>query len=344
MRRDTLFRIASMTKPVLAAATMMLVDDGRLGVDEAVDRWLRELASRRVLCQTDGPLDDAVPAHRPITVDDLLTLRLGFGMIVEPSFDPPFPIVNRWRELKLVLGEPDPRTPHSPDEWIGLFGSLPLMYQPGERWLYNVGSLVLGVLVARVADEPLGDFFERRIFNPLEMHKTGFWLPPDITRDLPDYYITNFQTGQLEQRNVSMPEEWSSPPAFPSGAGGLVSTADDFLAFGRMLLNKGVYGGKRLLSERSVELMTTNHLTADQIASAGPILGETGWGFGMSVVTQSDTEWPVPGRYGWAGGYGTGWFNDPQREIVAIALTQVSDFLWNGGLAEFGKLVAGCAR
>jgi CubicO group peptidase (beta-lactamase class C family) len=220
------------------------------------------------------------------------------------------------------------------------FGTLPLMYQPGERWQYNVGSLVLGVLVARVAGQSLADVLSSRIFEPLGMHATGFSLPAELTQRLPSYYMTNFETGQMELRAVSTPDEWTRPPAFPSGAGGLVSTIDDFLAFARLLLNKGVHDGKRLLSEKSVELMTTNHLTSEQIAGGGVILGGRGWGFGVGVVTEPDADWPVPGRYGWSGGYGTAWFNDPHRGIVAIAMTQTSDFLWNGGLDEFEKLVA----
>lgn len=340
MRRDTPFRIASMTKPILAAATMMLVADGRLALDEPVDRLLPELSNRQVLRRIDGPLDQTVPAHRAITIDDLLTFRMGFGAIVEPTFNPPFPIVNAGQDLQLVLGEPDPRTPHTPDEWLARFASLPLMYQPGERWQYNVGALVLGVLVARAAAEPLGDFFKRRIFDPLGMHETGFFLPADLTRRLPAYYMTNFQSGTLELRNVSTPEEWSQPPAFPSGAGGLLSTVDDFLAFARLLLNQGLHDGQRLLSEQSVELMTTNRLTAEQIASGGPLLGGAGWGFGMSVVTEPDAAWPVPGRYGWAGGYGTDWLTDPHRGLIAVLMTQTSDALFNGTLKEFDTLAA----
>jgi CubicO group peptidase (beta-lactamase class C family) len=171
------------------------------------------------------------------------------------------------------------------------------------------------------------------------MQHTGFWQPLELTRTLPAYYMTNFATGQLEKRNVSSAEEWSRPPAFPSGAGGLVSTVDDFLKFAQLLLHKGTFAGRRLLSERSVELMTTNHLTPEQMASAGMILGGRGWGYGVGITTQPDANWPVPGRYGWAGGYGTTWFNDPHRQIVAMAMTQVSDFLWNGGLADFDALV-----
>lgn len=339
IRRETLFRIASMTKPIIAAATMMLVEDGVLQLDVPVGRWLPELANPRVLRQPDAELDDTVPARRSITVDDLLTFRLGTGILTEPSMDPPFPVVTRAKELQLVLSNPDPRTPHAPDAWMKRFGSLPLVYQPGERWVYNVGSLLLGVLLARASGKPLGDLLQERIFEPLGMHRTGFWLPIEQTRELPAYYLTNFATGQLELKNLSQPEEWSTPPPFPSGAGGLLSTADDFLAFARMLLNKGAYPGGRMLSESSVEMMTRNHLTPEQMASAGMILGGRGWGYGMAVVTEPDDAWPVPGRYGWAGGYGTDWLNDPHRHIIALAMTQVSDFLWNGGLAEFGALV-----
>jgi CubicO group peptidase (beta-lactamase class C family) len=329
MQRDTPFRVASLTKPVLAAATMLLVEDGTLSLDAPVDTWLPELANPRVLRRVDGPLDDTVPAQRRITVDDLLTLRLGFGILTEPSFEPPFPIVEASKALDLALSQPDPRTPHPPDAWIRRFASLPLMHQPGERWLYNAGSLVLGVLVARAAGQSLPEFFQARIFEPLGMRTTGFWLPAEVTRRLPTSYF-----GGAEQ-HVSTPDEWSRPPAFPSGAGGLLSTVDDFLAFARMLLQDG----QPLLSKASVELMTRNHLTPEQIATGGLILGGRGWGFGMGVVTEPDAHWPVPGRYGWAGGYGTAWFNDPHRGIIAMAMTQVSDFLWNGGLDEFEHVV-----
>jgi CubicO group peptidase (beta-lactamase class C family) len=337
MRRDTIFRIASMTKPVLAAATMILVEDDVIDLEEPVQKVLPELADRRVLARVDGPLDETVPAHRPITVDDLLTFRLGFGTITEPERNPPYPIIKASTELHLELGEPYPRTPHEPDEWIRRFGTLPLMYQPGEHWNYNVGTLVLGVLLARAAGQPLGDLLRERIFEPLGMAETGYWLPEFRARELPGYYMTDPETQTMAERPDTDLAGWSSPPAFPSGSGGLVSTADEYLAFARMLLNKGVHGGSRLLSEKSVELMTSNRLTAAQIATGGQILGGNGWGLGMAVTIESD-EVSGPGRYGWSGGYGTTWFNDPAERLTGIALTQVSDFLWNGALAEFGKL------
>jgi len=340
MRRDTIFRVASLTKPILAAATMMLVDEGRLELDEPVDRLAPELANRRVLKRIDGPLDETVAANRPITIEDLLTFRMGYGMMFEPTFDPPYPINNAANELQLVMGPPDPRTPHDPDQWMRLFGTLPLMHQPGERWQYNAGALVLSVLAARASGQSLEDLFRTRIFEPLGMKDTGFWMPAEHTGRLPSYYMTNPQTGKLELQTLSPPSEWTRPPVFPAGSAGLLSTVDDYLAFSRLLLNKGVHGGGRLLSDQSVRLMTTNHLTPEQMAGAGPLLGGLGWGFGMAVATAPDEVSPIPGRYGWDGGYGTSWFNDPNRNIVAIAMTQTSDFMFNGGLAEFARLAA----
>jgi CubicO group peptidase (beta-lactamase class C family) len=334
---DTIFRIASMTKPVMAAAAMTLAEDDVIDLEEPVQKLLPELAGWRVLARVDGPLDETVPAHRPVTVEDLLTFRLGFGMITEPEFNPPYPINVAAAALNLELGDPDPRTPHDPDEWIRRFGTLPLMYQPGERWNYNIGTLILGVLLVRATGQPLGDLLRERVFDPLGMTETGFWLPEFRARELPAYYMTDPATQIMTERTNSGPEIWSSPPVFPSGSGGLVSTIDEFFAFGRMLLNKGVHGGTRLLSEKSIELMTANHLTPEQVATAGQLLGGSGWGLGMAVTVERD-EISGPGRYGWAGGFGTTWFNDPAERLIGIAFTQVSDFLWSGALTEFEKL------
>jgi len=340
MRRDTIFRITSMTKPILALATMMLVEDGRLALDEPADALLPELAHRQVLKRIDGPLDETVSARRPITLEDLLTFRMGHGLITEPTFDPPYPIVNAARDLELVMGPPDPRTPHDPDEWLKRFATLPLMYQPGERWQYNTGSLVLSVLVARASGQTPPDFFQMRIFEPLGMKDTGFSLSAEKSSRLPSNYMTNFQTGKMELQTASGPGVWTKPPAFPSGAAGLVSTIDDYLAFARLLLNEGVHENRRLVSQSSVRLMTSNHLKPEQMAGGGPILAGQGWGFGMAVATAPDDVSPVPGRYGWSGGYGTYWFNDPSQNRVAIAMTQVSDVLFNGTMTEFAQLAA----
>ncbi|RSM56675.1 serine hydrolase [Actinoplanes sp. ATCC 53533] len=332
MRRDTIFRIASMTKPILAAATMILVEDDVIDLEEPVHKVLPELAGQRVLARVDGPLAETVPARRPVTVEDLLSFRNGFGTLLEPTIDPPFPIVAAAQELHLELGSPYPRTPHTPDEWVRRFGTLPLMYQPGDRWQYNTGTQILGVLLARAARRPLGELLRERLFEPLGMAETGFWLPAERAAQLPVHLMTDSATGKLTEQPTS---DWSDPPVFPSGSGGLVSTVDEFHAFARMLLRRGVHGGTRLLSEQSVELMTTNRLTPEQIASGGMFLGGSGWGLGMAVTVTPQPPAVLPGGYGWSGGYGTTWLNDPHEELTAIALTQVSDFLWSGALTEF---------
>jgi CubicO group peptidase (beta-lactamase class C family) len=265
---------------------------------------------------------------------------MGYGMLIEPTFDPPFPIVKAANELQLVAGPPGRDVPHDPDRWMERLGTLPLMYQPGERWQYNISSLVLGVLVARAAGQPLEQFFRRRIFEPLGMRDTDFSIPAEQSGRLPSQYTTDLQTGKVEVQRLTGPDLWTRPPTFPSGAGGLLSTADDYLAFARLLLNRGVHGGERLLSEQSVAMMTTNHLTDEQIAGGGVLLSESGWGFGMAVTVAPDDVSPGLGRYGWSGGYGTRWFNEPHRQLVAIALTQNSGFLFSGGLNEFDRLAA----
>ncbi len=340
IQRDSLVRIASMTKPIVAAAAMTLVEDGTLELAAPVDRWLPELADRRVLARIDGPLDDTVPAHRAITVEELLTFRMGFGMITEPTFNPPYPIVQAADGLELVLGPPDPPTPHAPDEWLRRFATLPLMYQPGERWQYNVSALVLGVLVARAAGRPLGEVLAERLFEPLGMTDTGFSTTPDRVHRIPAYHAGDFQGGRPTPQPVSQPEEWLRPPVFPSGASGLLSTADDFLAFARMLLDRG---GNRL-SPAGVAAMTTNHLTEAQLATGGPLLEPKGWGYGLAVAAHPDEVSATPGRYGWDGGYGTVWCTDPNRGLIAMALSQTSDFLFTGARAEFTALALAAAR
>jgi len=321
MRRDTIFRIASMTKPIVAAAAMILVEECRLRLDEPVDPWLPELANRQVLKSLDGPLDDTVPANRPITLRDLLTFRMGFGQMMAPP--DAYPILKAASEQQLGMGPPSPSTMPAPDEWLRRLGALPLMHQPGEQWLYNTGSDVLGVLIARAAGQPLETFLRERLFEPLGMMDTGFSVPAPKLARLATSYWNNFETRAVEVYDEARGGQWSRPPAFPSGAGGLVSTVDDYLAFGQMMLNKGRYGRERILSRLSVELMTSDQLTPEQKAAASPFLGDNrGWGFGMAIVSRRDDIAAVPGRYGWDGGLGTSWSSDPTEEMVAILMTQ----------------------
>jgi CubicO group peptidase (beta-lactamase class C family) len=319
--RDTIFRITSMTKPITGAATMMLIEDGKLGLDEPVDRLLPELSHRQVLRRIDGPLDDTVPAKRPITVRDLLTFRMGFGQPFAPPN--PYPIQKAANDLELMtLGPPTPPTPLSPDEWMRRFGTLPLMHQPGEKWMYNTSAHVLGVLIARASGQMLDAFLRKRIFEPLAMKDSAFSVPALKLDRLATAYRADRPAGKLVIFDGVENSQWSRGPVFPDAAAGLVSTIDDYAAFGQMMLNKGTSGGKRLLSPASVESMTTNHLTPEQKAGSEGFLGNRGWGFTMAVATSGDAAWPSPGRYGWDGGYGTSWACDPKMNMVAILMTQ----------------------
>ena len=323
MRRDTIFRISSMTKPITAVATMILVEECKVRLDESVDRLLPELAGRKVLKRVDGPLQDTVPANRPITVRDLLTFRMGFGQMMAPP--DAYPILKAASELQIGMGPPAPSATPAPDEWIRRLGTLPLMHQPGEKWMYNTGSDVLGVLIARASGQPLETFFRDRIFEPLGMKDTSFSVQDTKLDWLATSYWTNFETGALELYDEAMGGQWSRPPAFPSGAGGLVSTIDDYLAFGQMMLNQGKHGNERLLSRPSVETMTTDQLTPEQKAASGIVPGYFdghGWGFGVSIVTRRDDVAAVPGRFGWDGGMGTSWYSDPREDMVTILMTQ----------------------
>ncbi|MFD0691290.1 serine hydrolase domain-containing protein [Actinomadura fibrosa] len=318
MRPDTVFRITSMTKPVTAAAALMLVEECRLRLDDPVDPLLPELSGRRVLRRFDGPLDDTVPAARPLTLRDLLDYRSGLGFALDGStFGTPFD--DAVREMDLMgFGPPRPDAPHTTDEWLRAVGTLPLLFQPGERWLYNTGSTILGILIERASGQPLETFLRERLFGPLGMKDTGFHVPATDVHRLADAYLWD-ENGALAHHDAPG-GRWSRPPALPDGAAGLASTAGDYYAFARMLADGGVHDGERLLSRRTVELMTTDQLASGQHAAA---LGRNrGWGLGVSVVLHRDDLHATPGRYGWDGGFGTSWANDPAEDLVAILLTQ----------------------
>jgi CubicO group peptidase (beta-lactamase class C family) len=320
---DSIFRIASMSKPVTAAAALILVEECALRLDDPVDEYLPELADRRVLTRPDGPLDDTVPAERAITLRDLLTFQLGLGFGVG-LWGPPgtVPIMDALA-AELGGGRPAPAAAPEPDEWMRRLGRLPLIYQPGQRWLYNLGSDILGVLIARAAGQPFDEFLRERLFEPLGMADTGFWVPAaSLGRLLPQY--TSDETGQ---RVVYDPPDgqWATPPAFASGAGGLVSTAEDYLAFASMLRGGGAHRGVRILSRAAVSLMISDQLPAAVKAVSGLAPGHfdaTGWGFGVSVVTRRTELYHGVGTYGWSGGLGTSWVNDPAEDLTLILLTQ----------------------
>lgn len=289
MRRDAIFRIASVTKQITAAAAMTLVEQCRLRLDDPVDDLLPELAGRRVLARPDAPLDDTVPARRPITLRDLLTLRPGIGAIMAPPGATP--IQRAMDEAGISPGPDGPSI--EPDAWMRRLGALPLVHQPGERWMYHTGFDVLGVLMARADGRSLQDMLTERVLGPLGMVDTGFHIPAGKLDRLPAAYRPDPATGELLQADDRV--RWTRPPAFPSAAGGpgLLSTADDLLAFCTMMLNKGWHGAGRVLSRPSVELMTTDQLTAQQKADNAVFLnGNSGWGLGVGVITPAATTCP----------------------------------------------------
>lgn len=319
MQRDSIFRIASLTKPVTATAAMILVEESRLRLDDPVDKWLPELADRKVLKAIDGPLTETVPASRPISLRDLLTLRFGLGAIMVYPFR--YPVQHAMQEAGLAPSADLFRA--APDDYMKRIGSLPLAHQPGEGWLYHTGLDVAGVLIARVAGQPLSVFMQERIFGPLGMKDTGFHVPADKLDRLATAYSRDFQTGKLGVYDEARGGLFASPPTFEAGGGGLVSTADDYLAFQRMLLGKGRLGSERILSRASVELMATDQLTEEQKASAPMFFnGNSGWGLGMSVALKRDNLWMTPGRFGWDGGYGTSAYADPENDLAGILLSQ----------------------
>ncbi|MEU9201613.1 serine hydrolase domain-containing protein [Streptomyces sp. NPDC048332] len=316
MAPDSIFRIASLTKPITAAAAMMLIEDGRMGLEDPVAPWLPELASPMVVRTPGSPVDDVVPAARPITVFDLLTFRAGYGFPSDFSLPAVEPLVS---ELK--QGPPQPQAVVAPDAWMATLSRIPLLHQPGEAWLYNACSDILGVLIARVSGQPLPEFLAERLCEPLGMTDTGFHVPARRLHRFTGYYRAG-EAGDLER--VDAPDgQWSSEPAFPSAAGGLVSTAADWCAFGRMLLAGGTVGGRALLTPASVRQMTTDHLTSAQREASGLFTEGQGWGFGGSVDVERTESWNVPGRYGWVGGTGTAAHIIPATGTVAIMLTQV---------------------
>jgi CubicO group peptidase (beta-lactamase class C family) len=318
MARDTLFRIASMTKPVTSVAALMLIEEGKLRLEDPITKWLPEFKDMQVLKDATGPVDDTYPAAREITVEDLFTHRAGLAY----AFTSQGPIAHAHEK---ALGSPL-GTPLTPDEWLAALGSLPLSYPPGERLHYSHATEVLGFLAARVEGKPLGEVLKARIFDPLGMDDTSFWLEPGKRDRLARLY----QAAPEGLKDVSFPHA-DTAPAYEAGGGGLISTADDYLKFARMLLGKGEVDGVRLLKPETVEMMTANRLTEAQRAI--PFLGMPFWlgqGFGLGVSMIVDAEkhaWMGAGgtgAFGWPGAFGTWWQADPENDLIVIYLVQDS--------------------
>jgi CubicO group peptidase (beta-lactamase class C family) len=317
MQQDTLFRIASMTKPITSVAALMLIEQGKLALNEPICRWVPELAGRRILKNPAGPLDDTVAAQREITIEDLLTHRSGlaYGFLCEE------PLKAAYDE---AIGDPAMNR-LTPDQWLAGLGKLPLAYQPGERFQYGHSSDVLGFLIGRVEGKPFRKVLRERIFAPLEMADTDFWLPRDKRNRLASVYAYDAEAERLNGVELPM---YDDPPAYTPGGGGLISSALDYHRFARMLLNQGELDGVRLLMPETVRMMRTNRLTSEQreVPFLGmPLWQKNGFGLGFALVEDPVDNIYACGRVGsmtWPGIYGTWWQADPVEDLIMIYLIQ----------------------
>jgi len=315
MMRDSIFRLASITKPIVAAAVLHLIDEGRFTLDDPIAEWLPELAHPRVVRTADGPLEDTVPAERQATVRDLLTFTAGWGF--GEQFDVPV-VARLFQTVHAHILEP--QLLPAPADWLAALAEIPMLAQPGEAWLYNTCSDIQGLLIERVTDQALPDVLRERLFEPLSMVDTDFEVPADKR----DRFVCRYANNPDGTTHLADAPDghWSKRPAFASGGAGLVSTVDDWYAFAWMLLNRGRFGDRQILSEHAVVQMTSDQLTPRQRKGSGLFLEGQSWGFGGSVDVDPINPWNAPGRYGWVGGTGTCAHIDPTRGTVAVLLTQ----------------------
>jgi CubicO group peptidase (beta-lactamase class C family) len=320
MTPDSLFRIASITKPVTAAAAMSLVEEGLFTLDEPIDRLLPELANRRVLKRLEGPLDDTVPARRPIMVRDLMAFTLGMGVVFTAD---PLPILEALKARGMAMGPQLPQA-RDADDYIAKLAELPLMGQPGEAWMYDTGAVVLGALMERATGRRLPDILRERIFEPLGMADAGFMVPPEKLHRLTACYMQAPGASEMTVFDPDGPQsQWARPPGFASGSAGMVCTAGDYLAFARMMMDGGMGPRGRVLPAASVAEMQRGQITPAQQAVSPFVDGfwqRTNWGLGVSIVTQAGPD--EPRGFGWNGGYGTSAYWDPGSGLVGVLMTQ----------------------
>ena len=314
MQRDTIFRVASMTKPVTVAAALALAERGKLALSDPVHPWLPELADPRVLADPTGSLDDTIEAQRPITFEDLMTHRSGMAYM----FSVTGPISHAYAGISLRQDQ---------DSWLAEVAALPLLHHPGDRVTYSHATEVLGIALSRIEGKPLHSVLEERVLGPLGMTDTGFFVAPGKRERGAVMYRLDEQSGLQRDALGSIPVR---EPRFCQGGAGLVSTADDYLRFIRMLMSGGSVEGVRVLSEESVQAMRADRLTAEQ--KLQPFLGAPFWvgrGFGLnlSVVTDPAKAGRLfgpggPGTFSWPGAYGTWWQADPSNDLILIYLIQ----------------------
>ncbi|MFN0029055.1 MAG: serine hydrolase domain-containing protein [Acidimicrobiales bacterium] len=328
MTGDTIFRIYSMTKPVVSTALMMLFEEGRFRLTDPVAKYLPAFGAVKVL-QEDGSL---VEPLRPMQVRDLLTHTSGLTY----DFLQDFAVADRYREARLM---------NDPTRTLGQvitdLAALPLAFQPGSRWHYSVGIDVAAHLIEVIADEPLGAFLQRRMFGPLGMVDTAFGVPADqlgrlsAMYGLPDLFARNQTFGALfeawsggynQRADVSDTYPTDAPDTFVRGGIGLYATIGDYLRFGQMLAAGGQLDGTRLLGRKTLAFMHSNHLPADLLPYTVGGVPNPGWGFGLgSRVMMDPAATGAPGsvgEFGWAGAAKTYYWVDPVEDLVGVLMTQ----------------------
>ncbi len=321
----TIFRIASMTKPVTSLAFMMLVEEGKVALDTPVHHVLPELKDLGVFKAGGGGVPfQTVPTAEPMRMVDLLRHTSGLTY----SFQNRTNIDAAYREGKIENWHGNLNL----NEFIAALGKIPLEFSPGTEWNYSVSTDVLGAVVERVSGIGLADFFEQRIFAPLGMHDTGFTVPADKTDRLADCWTMVQGKGRV-MYDRGAESAWSKSPRLVSGGGGLVSTALDYHRFCTFFLNKGELDGTRLVSRKTVDLMTTNHLpgSGDLASLSKSLFSETtnaGTGFGLGFAITTDVaKTLMPGSAGefyWGGMFSTAFFIDPVERISMVFMTQLS--------------------
>ena len=333
MRRDTLFRIYSMTKPITSVAALILFERGEFLLSDPVEKYIPELRGLRVIEDPSGPLDRTLPLEREIRIRDLLVHSAGFSY---PWMTPPGPLAEAYRALQRGQREGFLQA------FVRRLAKLPLLYQPGTRWNYGRATDVLGHLVAVVSGTPLHVFLREEIFEPLGMSDTGFQVPAgELGRFAANY--TPGPQGGLQLVDTPSKSRFRRPPRFLEAGGGLVSTAMDYARFAQMLLDGGELDGRRILGPKTIDLMTRNHLSEQELQADFLQQAFPGWGFGLGVSVITDvarTQLPgSDGEYGWNGAAGTTFWVDPEEELIAIQMTQLMNFARYALPSQFRALV-----
>jgi CubicO group peptidase (beta-lactamase class C family) len=314
MRRDAMFRIYSMTKPITGAALMTLYDEGRFDLDDPVSKYLPSFKDVKVYAGEDGGTIKLADLTRPITIRDLMTHTAGlaYGLL---SISP---VDEMYKEAKIL-----DRTKNL-DNMVERLVKIPLAQQPGQKWMYSIAVDVQGKLIEALSGKPLDEYFAERIFKPLAMNDTGFHVPADKL----DRMTVNYgkKDGKLSPVDGGKDSQFATKPAFLSGGGGLVSTADDYLRFCQMMLNRGELDGARILKPETVDLMTRNHLPEKLVPiTLGP-LSMANTGFGLDFAVRVDTAKGDPagslGEYWWGGAASTQFFIAPREDLICVGMTQ----------------------